>query len=83
MVKWKRDFILGAFLLVFSIFMFFYTGATIGTNTISIGLAQPEVYVQMWLFALGVLAAILIIKSLVKKEEGVCLLYGENCRYSR
>jgi len=71
MIKWKRDFILGAFLLVFSIVMFFYTGATIGTNTISIKLAQPQVYVQIWLIALGILAVILIIKSLVKKEDGV------------
>lgn len=71
MVKWKRDLILGAFLLVFSIILFFYTGATIGTNTITIKLAQPQVYVQMWLVVLGILAAILIVKSLVKKEDVV------------
>ncbi len=69
MVKWKRDLILGVFMLVFSVAMFFYTGATIGTNTITIKAAQPQLYLQMWLVVLGVLSVILITRTLMKKEK--------------
>lgn len=69
MVKWKRDVALGTFLLLFSISMFFYTGATIGTNTISIRLAQPDVYLQMWLTILGLLSIALIFKGIKHKDE--------------
>src|SRR5665647_3011927 len=71
MVKWKRDISLGVFMLLFSISMFFYVGASIGTTTISIKLAQPDVYLKMWLVVMGVLSVILIAKALVKKEDEV------------
>ncbi len=69
MIKWKRDVALGIFLLLFSLSMYFYTGATIGTNTISLRLAQPDLYLQMWLIILGTLSIFLIFKAIRKKEE--------------
>ena len=71
MAKWKRDVIYGVAIIVACVFGVIETqGMRITGNPKWI--TRPDVYMWLWLAVLGLLAASMIIKALIKKDTTPC-----------
>lgn len=70
MKQWKRDCYLGIVILIFSIISLVYSyGLT--DHSVKYFLAKADTYVMLWLIILGILAVMLIVRSLKNKPDDI------------